>query len=130
MEQRQLKFRAWHRNLLEMHEDVHLLDSFAEMLARPETYEVMQSTGLKDKNGVEIYEGDLLRYQSEDNKNFSAFEVFFHDGDANTDYNIGFSINRVHHHGNVGGGFIPSFKPKTTKQMIVIGNIFQNPELL
>ena len=97
----------------------------------PET--VGMFTGLHDKNGKEIYLGDILREPAKNNWeeiNYSCFEVFFHDGDANSDYNIGFSINRMHNHGAICGGYIPSFKPKTTKRMIVIGNVYEHPELL
>ena len=92
-----------------------------------------QFTGLTDKNGKEIYEGDILREPAKDHWetiNYSCFEVFFHDGDANSDYNIGYTMNRMHNHGSVCGGYIPSFKPKKVSKMIVIGNIHENPELL
>lgn len=96
-------------------------------------FDLMQYTGLLDKNGKEIYEGDLLRYPVKnewDNKSFTCYEVFFHDNDGNSDYNIGFSINRCHHQGAVCGGYIPRFTPNTTAKMEIIGNIYENPELL
>lgn len=93
----------------------------------------LQFTGLQDMEGKDVYEGDILREPPKDEweeNNYSCFEVFFHNGDANSDYNIGFSMNRMHNHGSVCGGYVPSFKPKSLKKMRVIGNIYENPELV
>lgn len=94
---------------------------------------VGQFTGLYDKNGEEVYEGDILRYPAEDKfdeENFVSFEVFWHDNDCAYNH-VGWQMNRHHFHGNIcGTRDISTFLPKYTKKMVVIGNIHDNPELL
>ena len=75
---REIKFRAWDKKRKEMvyvGGKGHIIfnpTGFGEDIPYyflPATNEVMQYTGLKDKNGVEIYEGDKVRLTVEDDDN-------------------------------------------------------------
>ncbi|EPF4429298.1 YopX family protein [Escherichia coli] len=76
-------------------------------------YELMQSTGLKDKNGVEIFEGDILNYG--DYKN--SHEIIF----KNACF-WGHAIGEKEH---IGIGLFNALE-----DLEVIGNIYENSELL
>ncbi|EJT6150493.1 TPA: hypothetical protein I9081_000777 [Clostridium perfringens] len=79
--------------------------------------EILQYTGLKDKNGKEIYEGDILI-----NTNKSKLNL----GIENQKYLI---VYRA-----LGFGLKPLFKGMALKfnytDLELIGNIYENPELL
>ena len=88
-----------------------------------DTYEVsddvlplMQYTGLKDKNGVEIYEGDIVESNSH---RPSLFKIdFIEGGFCAYQKNIEYPLDINH------------FYPSVGCQIKVIGNIYENPELL
>lgn len=92
-----------------------------------------QFTGLFDKNGKEIYDGDILRFPAKyeyEKENFVAFEVFWHDNDCAQNH-IGWQMNRLHFQGCICGySGLETFLPKWTSRMEIIGNIHDNPELI
>jgi uncharacterized phage protein (TIGR01671 family) len=83
------KFRAWYPNDRLMENGLEISSFFNEV-------ELMQYTGLKDKNGKEIYEGDIW-----ENKHAGQFLIEFKDGSFNffkyygTESQVGFLPSSV-----------------------------------
>ena len=111
---RPLKFRTWHpqggmSNPFTIDDIIEAACCQHYPKYPRQEYVTMQYTGLKDKNGVEIYEGDIadhhnLRFIVEWTEAFGLWSVY----NGETDDLLG-------NHSNV---------------LEIIGNIYENPELV
>ena len=129
---REIKFRCWDKENKEMLEvqELDYADSYdGQPMVRTTMYNdyfdtedmiLMQYTGLKDKNGKEIYEGDIVHIPDD------YEEYGFASGE---NYSIDFKDGRFR--------LKPKYKPNAigydlefTEELEVIGNIYENPELL
>ena len=82
-------------------------------------WEVMQYTGLQDKNGKEIYEGDIVAVKK--------FKWIIAMG-CSTDGEYGWLQKRIGD--DVGKSYIITENDGIDERYEVIGNIYENPELL
>ena len=122
-----LKFRAWDKKHKEMFEVIkieynpnifYMAKEPAWIVIRAKNeIELMQSTGLKDKNGVEIYEGDIVEYLDGEYSFVGVVE------------NSAFGIYAKNKYDNYG---FEDFADENTKEadVVVIGNIYEDKELL
>lgn len=119
--ERKLKFRAWWpmvKKMAHFGKDIMLTsdgENYGYMFTTSDTTymgksELMQFTGLLDKNGKEIYEGDIIKLDE------MVCPITWGDGAwmMITDKN---------------SGRAPAIQERT-KRFEIVGNIYENPELL
>lgn len=117
---RLIKFRAWDKREKEMCYNAQCTVDWEFYIVDKDQkqYVLMQFTGLKDKNGKEIYEGDIVSgkgiYESiRSNK----FEVIYHGNKCSACF-IFADKNGLGYH------------PYEIKAQEIIGNIYENPDLI
>jgi uncharacterized phage protein (TIGR01671 family) len=92
----------------------------------PDDCEIMQFTGLKDKNGVDIYEGDIIETRFADDSDLvQARGNLIHIGVVvfeNAQYNM--------KHDGKNGCHVKLYMNGGQDMLTVVGNVHENPELL
>lgn len=118
---REIEFRAWLKDQEVMRNNVSFhggnLWTGYSWIPLNENIELMQYTGLKDKNGVKIFEGDIVKVDYLQEK---IFEIIFVNGgfklkakDCSTEYDYSITPTMIEENA-----------------IEVIGNIYKNKELL
>lgn len=120
---RQIKFRAWVKGhwAEESYETPMIYDYQDDVLsescgwADEENFKIMQFTGLLDKNGKEIYEGDVIKgtltIAEENNMCYDFIGAIIYEAPAFVTDNSDFPLNIY-------------------DSLEILGNIYENPELL
>ena len=135
MENREIKFRAWVTSSgvfsTEPHmatqgePDIETLQSFMHHYSDEPL--LMQFTGLKDKNGIEIYEGDIISKTAYNGEEYTL--------DGIVEYHVdGYALKCIgtNNDANIGSYYAMSVtsESNTLYKGEVIGSIYTTPHLL
>lgn len=123
-------FRAWLKEEKEMIDvdEIHWYRGKFEFIGDGITFqrlanevELMQSTGLKDKNGKEVFEGDIITngIETEDIKNHQTLGFYTVLDDREYFLSNGISVEDFE-----------EYADEFSQIAKIIGNIYENPELL
>ena len=122
---REIKFRAWDKENEKMmkvsslhleNKEISVKENGTFHLFRMQ--DLMQYTGLKDKNGKEIYEGDIVLIKLDETSTWHKTVVGFKKGAFIADLIDKEDYVYIFHHGFTGDDFE------------IIGNVYENKNLL
>jgi len=116
---REIKFRVWDKLLKRMLSWEWVHDNFFSRIFDYPNMIPMQYTGIEDKSGKEIYEGDLIQ-----NEYGRICEVVWMEHAGCWDAHVRkFGAESK-------GGHLGFQNNEWPRHVIIIGNIYENPELL
>lgn len=120
---REIKFRAWDKEQAKMKKDFRF-DEFNDVndYFADDDFVFMQYTGLKDKNGKEIYDGDIvsLKYLY-DKRTTDKGQVVWREDKAS------FGLKSLK---GLTNEVYELYQVTAEHNLEIIGNIYENPELL
>lgn len=122
-----LKFRAWDKHdkkmykidVLNLWEDkVEMLEKRVDEVRGFKAVDIMQSTGMLDKDGIEVFEGDIIK------------PVGFASWIGSVEYSPETATFVLKDHNNDFLRSEPVFLSQFTDGLKILGNVYENPELL
>ena len=120
---RGVKGLFWHKNNLAAHCSPigNKFDEFFTTILNDGEYHLMQSTGLVDKNGVQIFEGDVVAIENHPFQKTDDSDVGM---EINGNYEVGWNADDLTW---CAGSLLLA---RVKNYVIVVGNIYENSDLL